>query len=79
MPIGAYDAPSGRDVHMNPEEAVRAFMELGAKVLIPMHYGTFPLGNEPVNEPVERLLREADRLGVANCVFVPMEGESVVC
>ena len=79
MPIGAYDAPSGRDVHMNPEEAVRAFMELGAKVLIPMHYGTFPLGNEPVNEPVERLLREADRLGAAHSVFVPMEGESVVC
>jgi L-ascorbate metabolism protein UlaG (beta-lactamase superfamily) len=79
MPIGAYDAPSGRDVHMNPEEAVRAFMELGAKVLIPRHYGTFPLGNEPVNEPVERLLREADRLGVANCVFVPTEGESVIC
>jgi hypothetical protein len=44
-----------------------------------MHYGTFPLGNEPVNEPVERLLREADRLGVANCVFVPTEGESVIC
>jgi protein-tyrosine-phosphatase len=32
------------------------------------------------SQPVSaRLLREADRLGVANCVFVPMEGESVVC
>lgn len=79
MPIGAYDAPSGRDVHMNPEEAVRAFMELGAKVLIPMHYGTFPLGNEPTHEPVERLLAEADRLGVAHCVMVPQEGDAVIC
>ncbi len=79
MPIGAYDAPSGRDVHMNPEEAVQAFMELGAKVLIPMHYGTFPLGNEPTHEPVERLLAEADRLGVAHCVMVPTEGHSVIC
>lgn len=79
MPIGAYEAPSGRDVHMNPEEAVRAFIELGAKTLIPMHYGTFPLGNEPVDEPVQRLLAEAERLGVAECVMVPLEGESVLC
>ena len=42
MPIGAYESPSGRDVHMNPEQAVRAFADLGAKALIPMHYGTFP-------------------------------------
>lgn len=79
MPIGAYDAPSGREVHMNPEEAVQAFLELGAKVLIPMHYGTFPLGNEPLHEPVERLLKEADRLGVAQCVIVPDEGDAVIC
>ncbi|MFM2220644.1 MAG: hypothetical protein RLZZ553_392 [Verrucomicrobiota bacterium] len=79
MPIGAYEAPSGRDVHMNPEEAVRAFIELGAKKMIPMHYGTFPLGNEPIDEPVRRLLAEAERLGVSECVMVPLEGESVLC
>lgn len=79
MPIGAYEAPSGRDVHMNPEEAVRAFIELGAKVLIPMHYGTFPLGNEPIDEPVARLLAEAARLGVADCVLIPEEGRPVIC
>jgi L-ascorbate metabolism protein UlaG (beta-lactamase superfamily) len=64
MPIGAYESPSGRDVHMNPEEAARAFIDLNAKLLIPMHYGTFPLGNEPHSEPVERLLAEDDRLGI---------------
>ena len=77
MPIGAYDAPSGRPVHMNPEEAVRAFIELGAKVLIPMHYGTFPLGNEPHDEPVERLLMEADRLGISEQVLIPEEGVGI--
>src|SRR5690606_2083977 len=41
MPIGAYRAPSGREVHMNPEEAIEAFQELGAREMIPMHYGTF--------------------------------------
>jgi L-ascorbate metabolism protein UlaG (beta-lactamase superfamily) len=74
MPIGAYESPSGRDVHMNPEEAVRAFSDLGAKVLIPMHYGTFPLGNEPRHEPVERLLIEADRLGIRDRILIPEEG-----
>ena len=77
MPIGAYEAPSGRDVHMNPEEAVRAFADLGAKVMIPMHYGTFPLGNEPHEEPVERLLMEADRLGISDRVLIPEEGVGI--
>ena len=77
MPIGAYEAPSGRDVHLNPEEAVRAFAELGAKVMIPMHYGTFPLGNEPLGEPVERLLTEADRLGISERILIPEEGVGI--
>ena len=77
MPIGAYEAPSGRDVHLNPEEAVRAFAELGAKVMIPMHYGTFPLGNEPPGEPVERLLMEADRLGISERILIPEEGVGI--
>lgn len=77
MPIGAYEAPSGRDVHMNPEEAVQAFAELDAGLMIPMHYGTFPLGNEMPHEPVERLRAEAERLGVAERVIIPHEGEAV--
>ena len=77
MPIGAYESPSGRDVHMNPEEAVRAFADLDAKVLIPMHYGTFPLGNEPSEEPVDRLLMEADRLGISDRILIPEEGVGI--
>ena len=77
MPIGAYDTPSGRDVHLNPEEAVRAFAEIGAKVMIPMHYGTFPLGNEPLHEPLDRLLQEADRLGLSERILIPEEGVGI--
>ncbi|CAN5386879.1 hypothetical protein BH23VER1_BH23VER1_11010 [soil metagenome] len=74
MPIGAYSAPSGREVHMNPEEALDAFEQLGAKIMVPMHYGTFPLGSEPMEEPVTRLRIEAERRGLLDRVIVMPEG-----
>ncbi|MDP0489482.1 MAG: MBL fold metallo-hydrolase [Verrucomicrobiota bacterium JB023] len=77
MPIGAYEAPSGRDVHLNPEEAVQAFLDLGAKTLIPMHFATFPLGNEEHHEPEERLLAEADRCGILDKILILDPGEGV--
>lgn len=78
LPIGAYDAPSKREVHMNPEEAVRAFLELRAHKLVPMHYGTFRLGFEPMHEPPERLLSSARAHGVEEKVLVMTEGRPVV-
>lgn len=77
MPIGAYDAPSGRDVHMNPEEALQAFEDLGAELMVPMHYGTFPLGNEDPDEPIKRLLIEAEKRGIADRVIVPDPGKAI--
>ena len=74
LPIGAYETPSGRDVHLNPEEALRAFQQLGASKMMPMHYGTFPLGNEPIDEPIQRLLAGAKNLGVEAEIIVPVEG-----
>ena len=59
LPIGAYDPPSLRTVHMNPEEALDAFVALEAKVMVPMHYGTFRLSYEPLDEPPRRLLAAA--------------------
>ncbi|MDA7890093.1 MBL fold metallo-hydrolase [Akkermansiaceae bacterium] len=77
LPIGAYEAPSGRDVHMNPEEALQAFEDLGAEFMLPMHYGTFPLGNEHPDEPIERLIAEAERRGIADRVIISAAGEGV--
>ena len=59
LPIGAY-APRWfmKGQHMNPEEAVRAFSALGATRFVAMHWGTFKLTDEPLDEPPE-LLREA--------------------
>jgi len=46
LPIGAYYPDTFRRVHMGPDEAVKAFKALGAKWLVPMHYGTFKLSFE---------------------------------
>jgi L-ascorbate metabolism protein UlaG (beta-lactamase superfamily) len=78
LPIGAYDAPTGRDVHMNPEEALRAFQDLKAGLMIPMHYGTFRLGFEPLMEPPDRLLSHARNLGIDHRIRILREGESLV-
>jgi L-ascorbate metabolism protein UlaG (beta-lactamase superfamily) len=74
LPIGAYEAPSGREVHMNPEEALAAFLELRAGHMCPMHYGTFALGREPMHEPVLRLQSNAEKRGVGDRVRVLTEG-----
>ena len=78
MPIGAYQAPSGRPVHMNPEEALDAFEMLGAKNLVPMHHDTFPLGAEPIHEPVQRLVEGAASRGRSERLRVLNEGESAI-
>jgi L-ascorbate metabolism protein UlaG (beta-lactamase superfamily) len=78
LPIGGYDPPTGREVHMNPEEAMRAFIELRAKTLVPMHYGSFRLGYEPLEEPLERLLAAARERDLEDKVLVMTEGKPVV-
>ncbi len=74
LPIGNYDPPSGREVHMNPEQAIEAFDQLGAKYLIPMHYGSFPLSYEPLDEPLRRFLAAVEARGVGEEVCVLEEG-----
>ncbi|HET9982785.1 MAG TPA: MBL fold metallo-hydrolase [Longimicrobiales bacterium] len=63
LPIGAYEPRwFMRAVHMNPEEAVRAYGELGGGgVLVPMHWGTFRMTDEDVLEPPRRLQEAAAR------------------
>ena len=63
---------------MNPEEAVQAFVELRAKALVPMHYGSFRLGYEPLDEPPARLIAAARERGIDNKVLLLTEGAPVV-
>lgn len=78
LPIGAYDAPTRRDVHMNPEEALCAFVELGASTMIPMHFGTFRLSYEPLQEPPIRLMECARGLGLTDRIRLLTEGETAI-
>lgn len=59
LPIGAY-APRNimRSMHMNPTEAVRAYIDAQCRKAVAMHWGTFRLTDEPLDEP-PRLLRQA--------------------
>jgi len=76
LPIGAYDpAWFMSKQHMNPEEAVRAFTDLGARNFVAMHWGTFQLTDEALDEPPARLKAEWQRRGldVAAC-HIPAVG-----
>ena len=64
IPIGAYDpAAMVRPVHLDPEEAAQAGRDLRATRLIGMHFGTFDLTDEPLDEPPRRFRAAAARLG----------------
>jgi L-ascorbate metabolism protein UlaG (beta-lactamase superfamily) len=78
FPIGAYGAPSGRPVHIDPEEALEAHSILGTTRLVPIHYATFPLGTEPIDEPVERLHVAAARRGITDQIIVLPEGRQAI-
>ena len=56
MPIGAYKpAYMMAQSHVNPHEAAKAANVLRAGHLLPMHYGTFDLSDEPASEPLRQL------------------------
>ncbi|MFD3993985.1 MBL fold metallo-hydrolase [Streptomyces sp. NPDC058583] len=65
LPIGAYDPRWWlSDVHTDPEEAVRAHQDLGARRMAPMHWATFVLSSEPVLEPLTRVRTAWEEAGL---------------
>jgi L-ascorbate metabolism protein UlaG (beta-lactamase superfamily) len=76
LPIGAYFPDTYRAVHTNPEEALQGFLDLGAATMIPMHFNTFRLGREPMQEPLARLLAAASAAGLSDRIDPLVEGTS---
>lgn len=74
LPIGSYEPPSFRDVHMSPEQAFTAFRELKSHVMIPMHFGTYRMSYEPMYEPAQRLLTVAAEMGAMRNIRFLVEG-----
>ena len=69
--IGAYEPrwfmePS----HNNPADAVKSFLDSGARTLVPMHYGTFDLSDEPPGAPMRELTKQAESSGITDKVMV---------
>jgi N-acyl-phosphatidylethanolamine-hydrolysing phospholipase D len=80
LPIGAYD-PRGfmAPVHVDPEEAVRIHQDLHSRQSVAMHWGTFRLTLEPLDEPPARLRAALDAAGIDRDRFWVMEhGETRV-
>ncbi len=80
LPIGGYKPGWFMERnHMTPEQALDAFVALDARTMIPMHWGTFQLTDEPLREPLERLLKnweEREYLGDRK-LLLPAIGETV--
>ena len=80
LPIGAYEPRWFMGAaHMNPEEAVRVYQDLGGRgAFLPSHWGTFRLTFEDPLEPPERLRTAWSEKGLDECrVHVPRHGETV--
>lgn len=78
LPIGAYQPYSIMHfVHLDPEEAVQAAVDLQAARIIALHFGTFDLTEEPLDEPPRRFRRAATRNGLDSTrAWVLKVGES---
>ena len=65
--------------HMDPRQAVQAHHDLQSRKKIGIHYGTFQLTAEDINEPVELLAREKVNAGLEAGEFIAAEhGDPVV-
>jgi L-ascorbate metabolism protein UlaG (beta-lactamase superfamily) len=70
LPIGAYEPRwFMRVVHMNPAEAVRAHLDLGARQSVAMHFGTFQLTAEGIDEPARDLTEALRSHGLSLSCF----------
>lgn len=74
LPIGATEPRWLMEpVHIGPTQAVMSFLDLKAKYLVPMHYMTFVLSDEPLDSPVPRTKEAMKQSGISESAFVPLK------
>jgi L-ascorbate metabolism protein UlaG (beta-lactamase superfamily) len=74
LEVGAFHASWG-DIHLGPENALKAHALLGSGVLLPVHWGTFSLALHDWDEPAETLLKLAPQQGTR--LVMPRLGQAV--
>lgn len=79
LPIGAYEPRwFMKYYHMNPEDAVKAHIDLGAERTIAMHFGTFQLTDEGIDEPVKDLAIALEKYKIPSEKFLILDqGEAL--
>jgi L-ascorbate metabolism protein UlaG (beta-lactamase superfamily) len=74
LPIGAYEPRwFMKDMHMNPAEAVQAHQDLESPRSVAMHFGTFQLTTEGIEEPLRALDAALDARGIPRASFRALE------
>lgn len=76
LPIGGFLPTSFRGRHMSPLDALFAFEDLRARMLVPIHHGAFALSYEQLDEPIRWLLELAKQRGVRDHVLPMAAGQS---
>jgi L-ascorbate metabolism protein UlaG (beta-lactamase superfamily) len=76
LPIGGFVPASFRKRHMSPLDALYAFEDLRARMLIPIHHGAFALSYERLDEPARWLVELARQRGVRDHVLVMTPGQT---
>ncbi len=71
-------APEGEpEMHLGHKQALDAFERLGAKKLIPIHYGAYRMGAEKIEDPLKMFLQAAQQRGLTDKIVVLKLGETV--
>jgi N-acyl-phosphatidylethanolamine-hydrolysing phospholipase D len=74
IPVGAYEPRwFMREQHMDPQEAVQAHLDLGAKRSVGIHWGTFALTDEPLDQPPHDLAQAKGARGLGDEDFFVMK------